>query len=72
VEFKRDGSPLRGYIVGRLKKSGERFLANHGDESTLEQMAGGVGEMVGKSGWVNQDDRKKGRALFSFEKVARM
>ncbi|KAF3046566.1 hypothetical protein E8E12_010929 [Didymella heteroderae] len=32
VEFNRDGSPLRGHIVGRLKIDGKRFLANHGDE----------------------------------------
>ncbi|ORY08858.1 acetyl-CoA acetyltransferase, partial [Clohesyomyces aquaticus] len=51
VEFNRDGSPLRGYIVGRLKATGKRFLANHGDEATLRQMAGGTVEIVGKSGW---------------------
>ncbi|KAJ4345327.1 uncharacterized protein N0V89_011457 [Didymosphaeria variabile] len=72
VEFNRDGTPLRGYIVGRLKSNGNRFLANHGDESTLRQMAEGAGEIVGKSGWVGQDTERKGRSLFSFEKLSRI
>ncbi|EDU50753.1 acetyl-CoA acetyltransferase [Pyrenophora tritici-repentis Pt-1C-BFP] len=51
VEFGRDGTPLRGFVVGRVKEGGERFLANHGDEATLKIMAGGKGEIVGKSGF---------------------
>ncbi|KAH7408417.1 hypothetical protein DE146DRAFT_646182 [Phaeosphaeria sp. MPI-PUGE-AT-0046c] len=72
VEFNRDGSPLRGHIVGRLKSNNKRFLANHGDDETLRQMAGGKVEIVGKSGWVWQDERKKGRGLFAFAKPARL
>lgn len=72
VEFNRDGGPVRGYIVGRLKKDGKRFLANHGDESTLRQMAEGTGEVVGKSGWVWQNEEKNGRGLFAFDKPARL
>jgi hypothetical protein len=72
VEFSRDGSPLRGHIVGRLKSDSKRFLANHGDESTLRQMAEGAGEVVGKSGWVWQDENRSGRGLFSFDKPARL
>ncbi|KAF1912365.1 hypothetical protein BDU57DRAFT_559610 [Ampelomyces quisqualis] len=72
VEFRRDGCPLRGHIVGRLKSDEKRFLANHGDEETLRQMAGGTGEIVGKSGWVWQDEKKKGRGLFAFDKPARL
>lgn len=72
VEFGRDGSPLRGYVVGRLRGNNKRFLANHGDESTLRHMASGVGEIVGKSGWVWQDTAKKGRSLFAFEKPAKL
>ncbi|KAF2201778.1 hypothetical protein GQ43DRAFT_462919 [Delitschia confertaspora ATCC 74209] len=64
VEFKRDGSPLRAYIVGRLKRNGRRFLANHGDEVTLRSMASGGAEVVGRSGQVRQDPEKKGRGLF--------
>ncbi|KAH9879077.1 hypothetical protein J1614_002512 [Plenodomus biglobosus] len=72
VEFKRDGSPLRGHVVGRLKSNGNRFLANHGDEQTLRQMASGASEIVGKSGWVWQDTEKEGRGLFSFDKPSRL
>jgi hypothetical protein len=72
VEFNRDGSPLRGYIIGRLKRDNKRFLANHGDETTLWQMAGGAGEIVGKSGWVWQDEKTKGRGLFTFDKPAKL
>ncbi|KAJ4382660.1 hypothetical protein N0V86_001882 [Didymella sp. IMI 355093] len=72
VEFSRDGSPLCGHIVGRLKSDSKRFLANHGDESTLRQMAEGAGEIVGKSGWVWQDQNRSGRGLFTFDKPARL
>ncbi|KAF1359408.1 hypothetical protein EJ07DRAFT_119304 [Lizonia empirigonia] len=71
VEFNRDGTPLRGYVVGRLKSDNKRFLANHGDESTLRRMSEGVGEIVGKSGWVWQDEKTEGRGLFAFEKPSR-
>ena len=47
VEFNRDGSPLRGYVIGRLKSNGKRFLANSGDDDTLREMASGAGEIVG-------------------------
>lgn len=72
VEFSRDGSPLRGHVVGRLRSGGKRFLANHGDEETLRLMAGGKVEVVGRSGWVWQDEKKKGRGLFAFAKPARL
>lgn len=72
MEYNRDGTPLRGYIVGRLKVNGKRFLANHGDENTLRQMASGAGEIVGKSGWVVMDSKRRGRSLFSFEKLSRI
>ncbi|KAL1603436.1 hypothetical protein SLS60_005023 [Paraconiothyrium brasiliense] len=72
VEFNRDGTPFRGYIVGRLESNGKRFLANHGDESTLRQMAEGTGEIVGRSGWVEQDGERKGRSIFSFEKLSKI
>jgi hypothetical protein len=72
VEFKRDGSPLRGHIIGRLKSDNKRFLANHGDEETLRQMAGGKSEIVGRSGWVWQDEKSKGRGLFAFDTPPRL
>ncbi|KAL5394998.1 hypothetical protein PMIN06_012768 [Paraphaeosphaeria minitans] len=72
VEFNRDGTPLRGYIVGRLKSNGKRFLANHGDGSTLRQMAEGAVEIVGRVGWVVGDGEREGRSLFSFEGASRL
>lgn len=64
MELSRDGSPLRGHIVGRLV-NGERFLANHGDENTLQQLASSVKEQVGRKGTVKtaEDDRN----LFVFD-----
>jgi hypothetical protein len=72
VEFNRDGTPLRGYIVGRLKSNGHRFLANHGDTNTLQQLSSEVKEPIGRSGWVQPDSEKKGRNLFSFEKGVKL
>jgi hypothetical protein len=72
VEFGRDGSPVRGHVVGRLKSGGKRFLANHGDDETLRQMAEGGGEVVGRSGRVWQDGKKKGRGLFVFDQPAKL
>jgi hypothetical protein len=72
VAYARDGSPERGHIVGRLKKTGKRFLANHGDEDTLRQMANGSAEIVGRTGWVWLDGEKEGRGLFSFGKGAKI
>jgi hypothetical protein len=63
---------VRGHVVGRLKRGNKRFLANHGDEETLRLMAGGGGEIVGRSGVVRQDEEKKGRGLFVFDKPARL
>jgi hypothetical protein len=72
VEFGRDGRPLRGHVVGRLKSDNKRFLANHGDEETLRQLAGNGGEIVGRIGRVWQDEKKKGRGLFAFDKPAKL
>ena len=69
MEFQRDGSPLRGYVVGRLN-GGERFVANHGDESTLVQLASSVKEQVGRVVWVKVGE--DGRNLFVFERGVRL
>jgi hypothetical protein len=71
VEFNRDGTPLRGHVVGRLKGNGHRFLANHGDATTLQQLASGTKEPIGRSGWV-KGESEKGRNLFTFEGGARL
>ena len=67
VEFNRDGTPLRGFVVGRLKRNGHRLIANHGDEATLQQLSSWVKEPIGRSGWVERDGGGK-RNLFRFEK----
>lgn len=65
VEFNRDGTPLRGYVVGRLRSNGHRFIANHGDESTLQQLCSRSREPIGRNGWVKTAE--DGRNLFTFE-----
>lgn len=64
VEFNRDGSPLRGYVVGRLRKNGHRFISNHADESTLRQLCSWEVEPIGRSGKVKTAE--DGRNLFAF------
>ncbi|KAK5045901.1 hypothetical protein LTR84_008687 [Exophiala bonariae] len=66
VEFKRDNTPLRAYIIGRLKKNGHRFVANHGDEETLREISSGSEEKIGRTGRVKNDGK---RNLFVFSKV---
>jgi len=58
---------LRGHVIGRLKVSGHRFLANHGDASTLKELASGAKEPIGRGGWV-RCMKGTGRNLFSFER----
>lgn len=69
VEFNRDGSPLRGHVVGRLK-NGHRVLANEGDETTLVQLASGVKEQVGRKGFLRNGE--DGRNLFVFYQVQKL
>jgi hypothetical protein len=52
VEFNRDGTPLRAYIVGRLTDNNHRFLANEGDQSTLLRLSSSNEEPIGKLGTV--------------------
>jgi Thiolase-like protein type 1 additional C-terminal domain len=66
VEFNRDGTPKLGHIVGRLKKTGHRFLANHADERTLKQLCSTTEEPIGRTGHVGPDGKTKGRNLFGF------
>ena len=63
MEFNRDGSPLRGFVVGRLKSNSHRFIANHADEATLKQLCSQVVEPIGRSGKVKPDE--DGRNLFT-------
>nr|POE75137.1 putative mitochondrial carrier [Quercus suber]POE94784.1 putative mitochondrial carrier [Quercus suber] len=63
VDFGRDGTPTRGHIVGRLKRNGHRFLANHADARTLQELCSASVEPIGRTGRVNTDG--KGRNLFT-------
>lgn len=72
VDFDRQSKPSRGHIVGRLSKSGKRFIANHGDDSTLQQLASFTKDPVGRSGVVKQDPEKNGHNLFVFADSGRL
>ncbi|OCL03137.1 hypothetical protein AOQ84DRAFT_326442 [Glonium stellatum] len=72
IEFNRDGTPLRGYVVGQLRSNGHRFIANHGDASTLKQLSSNAEEQIGRAGWVRKDSEKAGRNLFSFERTTKL
>jgi hypothetical protein len=64
VQFGRDGSPVLGFVIGRLD-SGHRFVANVEDPYTLQQLSGET-EQVGKRGSVADEG---GRNLFVFEQA---
>ncbi|KAI9745717.1 MAG: hypothetical protein M1818_001253 [Claussenomyces sp. TS43310] len=70
VEFNRDGTPLRGHIIGRLTKNSHRFVANASDRHTLEQLSSTSTEQIGKRGWVKRGDR--GRNLFTLDQSAKL
>ena len=72
VEFKRDGSPLRGHVVGRLKSNGNRFIANDGDAITLQRLCSQEEEAVGKKGWVRMDSTREGRNLFTLDGISKL
>lgn len=52
VEFSRDGRPATAFIIGRMKATSHRFVANHGDQRTLQQLASALEEQIGKEGYV--------------------
>ena len=62
VEFSRNGTPSKGFIVGRLTGSDHRFVANTGNAKTLEQLSNSNSEPIGRVGWVRSGD--SGRNLF--------
>ncbi|KAJ5444418.1 uncharacterized protein N7458_008290 [Penicillium daleae] len=62
VQYDRDGSPLAGFILGRLDENGSRFIAVTTDGSTLKEL-GSASEQVGKPIWVDSD-RDTGRNTF--------
>jgi len=70
VEFNRDGTPLRGHVIGRLKSNGHRFLENHGDSSALYQLSSRSKEQIGRSGWVAAGGKRKN--LFTFDRSEKL
>lgn len=52
VQFDREGKPDMAFIIGRLKDGAYRFVANHGDQRTLQELASAVEEQIGKVGYV--------------------
>lgn len=60
VEFGRDGRPATAFVVGRLKSDDHRFVANHGDQWTLRQLASILEEQIGKWGHVETRRDSKG------------
>ncbi|KAJ8059241.1 hypothetical protein OCU04_012209 [Sclerotinia nivalis] len=72
VQFSRTNEPGIGFIVGRLKQTGQRFVANVGDEKTLRSLVKETGEeVIGKCGWVWKEENGT-RNLFGFEKKANL
>lgn len=72
VDWGRNGKPEKAHIVGRLRTSGERFVANEGDEGTLRLLAAGAREPIGLVGVVKGDTKEEGRNLFSLDEGARL
>ncbi|OKP12476.1 hypothetical protein PENSUB_1842 [Penicillium subrubescens] len=62
VQYDRDGSPLAGFVLGRLDENGSRFIAITTDGSTLKDL-GSASEQIGKSIWVGSD-QETGRNTF--------
>ncbi|KAF3766819.1 acetyl-CoA acetyltransferase [Cryphonectria parasitica EP155] len=60
VEFGRDGKPETAFIIGRLEANGRRFVANHGDQRTLQRVSSALEEQVGKKGYVSIMRTSKG------------
>ncbi|KAI4848003.1 hypothetical protein E4T44_00739 [Aureobasidium sp. EXF-8845] len=72
VDFDRKNEPTLGHVVGRLKSSGHRFIANHGDATTLKRLASRSEEPIGKTGYVRASEQSDGRNLFFLEAASRL
>lgn len=53
-------------MIGRLTSNSHRFVANAGDQRTLEQLASWEREPIGRVGWVEAGG--DGRNLFFFDR----
>jgi hypothetical protein len=75
IEFNRNGTPLRAYIVGRLVSTNHRFLANEGNQSTLSCLSSSKEEQIGKLGTVRTgslEESGQRRNLFVFHTACRL
>ena len=59
-------------MVGRLKGSAARFLANHGDPSALVGLATGVLEPIGRRIFLRGDGSVRGKNVFVFADGAKL
>ena len=71
MEYERDGTLLRGYIIGRLESNGVRFVANHGNLKTLQRLASSTREPIGRKGRVQHMPDEK-RNVFYFDDDAKI
>ncbi|KAM3150390.1 hypothetical protein ABEW05_009282 [Botrytis cinerea] len=72
VQFSRKNEPQTGFVVGRLKQTGKRFLANVADSKTLRNLVKeSEEEIIGKGGWIWKEEDGK-RNLFGFERGANL
>lgn len=60
------------YIVGLLKTTGRRFVANHADDATLEELSDPGKEPIGRSGYVTTDTTEGGKNLFSLKLLTKL
>jgi hypothetical protein len=67
VQYNRDGSPQAGFILGRMRNGGGRFIANAGDAATLKDLTSKVNEQIGRQGWVSHD-KKTERNSFVYQR----
>lgn len=51
--------------MGRLRRNGHRFVANHADAATLKAISSGPDEKIGRAGRVRNDGK---RNLFALRK----
>jgi hypothetical protein len=65
VSFDRAGKASRGFIVGRMRSNGHRFVANDADQKTLLELCNTDIEPVGRSGRVRTLDT--GRNVFALD-----
>ncbi|GAB7340058.1 hypothetical protein MBLNU457_6554t1 [Dothideomycetes sp. NU457] len=72
VDYARDGRPVLGHVVGRMKRNGARFLANHGDQRALQALCELREEVVGRAVYVRRAKDGKRNEVFVDSLVSRL